>query len=231
MLPYPTSIDQAGNACSIRETGILFFPMRTTPFRYSTLELLLLALVQRGFATTYDLVSKGGLSVGATSSALKRLQDAKFLISEPGIRGSKRFAIAPKGEAALWHGWELILREGPPVSAEDALRVLYLGWLFNQLRVGAKFAMWIAGELRVRGKQHVAATDGIRDRLVQLEPRPTAVEMSNLSIVTPYRFLRIYRDAEIAFVEADLIEKAVTEFEKFPPADVLRVSETQEPLF
>jgi hypothetical protein len=58
------------------------------------LDLFILALVQAGLATTYDLKSKAGLSVGSTAPVLARLEEAG-LIGAPKARWCNQLSLRP----------------------------------------------------------------------------------------------------------------------------------------
>ncbi len=190
--------------------------MTTTATRYSTLELLLLACAKYGFGTSYDLLNKAGLTLGGTSSALKRLQKAKLLTSKPGMRGSQRFTITAEGERELKRGWLSMAKDRPAVSPEEALRVLYLGWLFDDFDLGIQHAIWIAHQLRVRAEQQRTTFDDMMRQIIPSGHKK--IQPSSDSLLSPYKLIKLRRDAEIAMVEADLIESAMKKLHEFPPA-------------
>src|ERR1035441_2088409 len=78
----------------------------------SPLQIQLLVFVKLGLATPYDLITQAGLSVGLTSPALKRLEEAGLLASTPGSRRSMRYALTEKGEKQL----KGALETGGPLS-------------------------------------------------------------------------------------------------------------------
>jgi DNA-binding PadR family transcriptional regulator len=70
------------------------------------LELFVLALVQRGIDTPYDLSVMVGLSPGATIPVLKRLQEAGHLErGQPGVRGRTEYEVTVSGIQHLKSGW------------------------------------------------------------------------------------------------------------------------------
>jgi DNA-binding PadR family transcriptional regulator len=199
----------------------------------STLELMLLAMVQRGIPTSYELLTKAGLSVGATSRTLKRLESDGLVKSTSGPRTSQRFALTPKGERYLKQHWEFIEKKAPPISFESALRILYLCWLFGQPNIASIQAKRAVEELRFRAKQQDAHADGIRDRFEFLwQPGNESESESSVSVLgSVYRWLKTTTDATVLRAQADALEKAAGEMEKVIPASRLRGESAQKPLF
>ncbi len=103
------------------------------------LDLLVLALVQSGLATTYDLKSIAGLSVGSTAPILARLEQAGLVEApEPGIRSSRRFTITKAGKKYLSVGWEELL-DRQPTDVDEILRITYLAWALGSPEVASRF--------------------------------------------------------------------------------------------
>lgn len=94
----------------------------------TSLELFILAMVQHGHATPYDLKIKAGLSLGSTVPALARLEEGGLVkASEAGARRSRRFTITARGAKALVQGWEEQLG-WEYTDLDSILRVAYLAW-------------------------------------------------------------------------------------------------------
>jgi DNA-binding PadR family transcriptional regulator len=102
------------------------------------LDLLVLGLVQAGLATTYDLKSKAGLSVGSTAPVLARLEDSGLIEApKPGVRDSRRFAITKNGKKHL-AGWEELLNRRPS-DIDEIIRIAYLAWSLGSPDVSSSF--------------------------------------------------------------------------------------------
>jgi DNA-binding PadR family transcriptional regulator len=199
----------------------------------SSLELLLLALVKLGVNTTYELMTKAGLSVGITSRSLKRLEVAKLLTSSAGTRASQRFEITRLGERELKQFWAWVPRHDSPVNFEFALRVLYLGWLSGNPSVVRDYGEWAVAELGRRAEQHRAEADAITKRYPQLL-RSNGTENSELSVsalVSVHKQLKTIGDAEVARAQAHALELAMSELEKLTPASHLGAAPIQEEMF
>jgi len=183
-------------------------------FECSTLEFMILVMVERGLATTYDLLTQAGLSVGATSRALRRLKSAGLLNSTSGKRRkSQRFRLTPRGASALGRCWESVTTEAGPVSLEAALRVIYLGWFFNQPARASKYAAWAVEQLRLRAIQRQREGDDIRAhsaRFWQSGKLPGS-EWSVSALASVHRWMKSRADARIAQAEADALQAAATE--------------------
>ena len=114
----------------------------------SNLELFVLAMVQRGLATPYDLRMKAGLSLGSTVPVLARLMSEDLIkASELGSRRSRRFSITVKGTKALNQGWEEHLGTRP-TDLDSILRIAYLAWLNSGNTMSAEFLEQSATGLR-----------------------------------------------------------------------------------
>jgi DNA-binding PadR family transcriptional regulator len=114
----------------------------------SNLELFVLALVQGGHSTPYELKTKAGLSLGSTVPVLARLEnDALVKASEPGLRRSRKYSITAKGTKALSEGWTEQLTTRPN-DIDSILRIAYLAWLNGDKTACAKFMERSAGNLR-----------------------------------------------------------------------------------
>jgi len=199
----------------------------------STLELMLLAMVQRGLPTSYELLTKAGLSVGASSRALKRLESDGLLKSTSGPRTSQRFALTQKGETYLKRTWASVAKKASPVTYESALRFLYLAWLFNEPSVAISYAKKAVEELRYRAKRHEIEADDIRNRFAHLWD-PASLSESELSVAVlgaVYRWLKTSTDADVTRAQADSLEKAAAEIHRLTPITKLRAEVSQKTMF
>jgi DNA-binding PadR family transcriptional regulator len=102
----------------------------------STLELFILAMIERGFETPYELHRNAGLSLGATNPALKRLNKARLIAMEKesteSNRPRHRYALTSAGRNALQ-----LARKQPSQTAtgkdlDTTLRSVVLAILFSK---------------------------------------------------------------------------------------------------
>ena len=119
-----------------------FGPMSTS------LELFVLAMVQQGLATPYELKTKAGLSLGSTVPVLARLEEDSLVeASEAGARRSRKFTITREGKKALAQGWEeQLAREH--TDLDSILRVAFLAWVHGDIKACQEFMQRSADGLR-----------------------------------------------------------------------------------
>lgn len=112
------------------------------------LDLLILALVQRGCATPYDLKAKAGISVGSSAPVLERLAEGGLLKKgDPGVRDSIQFSISKSGEKTLESAWQTLLVTRP-TDPDAILRIIYLAWALGKQDVMTNFIDMAADTLR-----------------------------------------------------------------------------------
>ncbi len=92
---------------------------------HSSLELFILSCIDRQLQTPYDLSRQAGLSLGATTPALKRLLKAGLVKRTVGSTSSRRprheYELTPAGRQLARSGWKQYLRDPNPDSDLDAL--------------------------------------------------------------------------------------------------------------
>jgi DNA-binding PadR family transcriptional regulator len=95
---------------------------------YSVLDLFILSLLDRGLQTPYDLQRKGGLSLGSTVPALRRLEAAGLVRKKVPVGSSKRprhwFQLLAAGEKLARGGWLRLLKDHPPSDFDAVLRLV-----------------------------------------------------------------------------------------------------------
>ncbi len=90
------------------------------------LDLCILALVDQGAATPYDLKVKAGLSLGSTIPTLQRLLNEGLIKgANPDLRNSRKYSPMGKGKAALRRGWSELV-ESRPTDLDTISRIAYL---------------------------------------------------------------------------------------------------------
>ncbi len=102
----------------------------------SSLEILILALVEQGLATPYDL-GQARLSVGAAHAALLRLVKRKLLTKgKAGARGKMEYQLTDAGREALASWTELLgqFETGVPPDLESTFRIVALAYTKGRRR-------------------------------------------------------------------------------------------------
>lgn len=167
----------------------------------SDLELFVLALVQQGLATKYDLREKAGISLGSTSPVLDRLETDGFIkASEEGARRSRRFSITTKGANLLKQGWASYLHERPN-DIDSVLRIAYLAWMNGDTRACVEFMKKSAQALRGSASSREAEADRL-ELMIGETPDGDA-----------FRWLRTRSDAARRQAEADTLLDMCKEIE------------------
>jgi DNA-binding PadR family transcriptional regulator len=94
----------------------------------SVLDHLILSLLDRGLQSPYDLHSKGGLSLGSTVPALRRLEEAGLVRKKVPPDSRKRprhwFQVSAAGKKLARSGWIPMLRDRPPSDFDAVLRLV-----------------------------------------------------------------------------------------------------------
>ena len=109
--------------------------------RRTDLDLFVLALIDGGLSTPYELQKLAGLSQGATIPALQRLLEARFVRQgKPGARGRTDYKVTAVGRKTLEAGWLPLIDAGPSGDIDADLRVALLAiWGSGDSRLAAEF--------------------------------------------------------------------------------------------
>ena len=105
------------------------------------LDQFVLALIDSGVSTPYDLQKAAGLSQGATIPSLQRLLDARLVRQgKPGSRGRTDYQVTAAGKRLLKDGWLALIEGGPSGNVDSDLRVALLALLGGgERRLAADF--------------------------------------------------------------------------------------------
>jgi len=157
------------------------------------IDLLILALVQRGLQTPYDLRVRAGLSVGTTAPVLARLEQSGWIeADEAGVRRSRRFSITKTGAKNLESQWKnLPLKRS--TAPDEILRIVYLANVLGNASTAARFAerasedLAALGEMkRIEAQQHAGGSESANspDWYLSMKLRSQAVEaLSNARLL------------------------------------------------
>ena len=109
--------------------------------RRTDLDLFVLALIDGGVSTPYELQKEAGLSQGATIPALQRLLEARFVRrGKAGVRGRTDYKVTAAGKKLLRGGWLSLIEAGPSGDLDSDLRVALLAiWAVGDRRLAADF--------------------------------------------------------------------------------------------
>ena len=109
--------------------------------RRRDLDLFVLALIESGMSTPYELKSAADISPGASIPALRRLVSEGLVIQgKPGSRGRTDYKITAQGSRRLKDGWRELIDQGPSGDLVADLRIALLAlWIGNDRRLAVKF--------------------------------------------------------------------------------------------
>ena len=118
--------------------------------RRTDLDLFVLALIESGLATAYDLQIGAGLSPGATIPALRRLvADGWASQAKPGPRGRTEHRITIAGGRHLRRSWQQLIEDGPSGDVDADLRIALLAFFAGgDRRLAAEFLRGSANKKR-----------------------------------------------------------------------------------
>lgn len=94
----------------------------------SILELYILSLLDRGLNTKYEFQRQGGISLGSSSPALKRLEEAGIITEQEADDGTKRvrqmLKLTSTGRRIARKGWRKHLDIKASLDVEAILRII-----------------------------------------------------------------------------------------------------------
>lgn len=94
----------------------------------SLLDVYILSLFDRGFETAYDLQTQGGISLGSSVPALKRMESLGLIerkeSANPGRRKRYAFSLTEKGRQIVQRCWASLLATPPPGDLDSVLRTV-----------------------------------------------------------------------------------------------------------
>ena len=172
----------------------LCIPDGSTFYMRSNLELFILALVEKGLTTPYQLMTKAGISLGSSLPALRRLREAELISqSKTMARGAKKFTILPAGRKALVEGLKNQL-SSHPTDLESMLRIACLASMNGSERDYRRVLNESAASLRSQSKRAMA------------EATELASRMSDRNRGENFRWLRVHLEAHRLQAEAQALE-------------------------
>jgi DNA-binding PadR family transcriptional regulator len=177
--------------------------------RRNPTQILVLALVNCGLRTPYDLKSQSGMSVGQSSPVLKLLEKARLLTSEPGTRKSLRYAITEKGRAELRVALESGKSErwwvGKQGFFESMPRAVLLAWLGSDLNDFPKWLGYAQDELQLEAHRTAQEAEALHVRMERLGSNPTPSEKAKL-VGTTYQWMKATAESLLLEAQAELMD-------------------------
>jgi DNA-binding PadR family transcriptional regulator len=191
----------------------------------NSLQVLLLVFVKFGLTTPYDLMSHAGMSVGLTSPALKRLEQAGLLTFTPGPRKRMRYAITEKGEDKL----QVVLESGRKDNwglgqfdvFESVPRAILLAWVYSGSEDARRCVDWAAAELKAQWQKKEGRADELHSSMVHLQGdlfNDAFVPDKDVLIATAYQWMKTASDAALLKMQAEVMVKMTSLLSELPPA-------------
>jgi DNA-binding PadR family transcriptional regulator len=169
---------------------------------YSVLDLYILAMLDRGLQTPYELQKDAALSLGATIPALRRLVKEKLVTRAAGLTSTKRpkhsYKVTKAGKQKVETGWEEYLKEGrAPTDLDALLRLIDVAQ-----RYGAKRSKLVA-LLRCAAKRRFALASETLAASERIRPGPFAYPVTR----TMVEVQRLQAEALVLGKIADVAER------------------------
>jgi DNA-binding PadR family transcriptional regulator len=131
----------------------------------SVLDLFILSLLDRGLETPYDLQRQGGLSLGSTVPALRRLAVAGLIRKREAAGTSKRprhnYQLSALGRTRAQSGWKTYLKSPDQMDLDAVLRVVDMAQHYNAKTIDiVAFLEAAASERRVSARSGISSRSG-----------------------------------------------------------------------
>jgi DNA-binding PadR family transcriptional regulator len=131
----------------------------------SVLDLFILSLLDRGLQTPYDLNRQGGLSLGSTVPALRRLTAAGLIKKREATGTSKRprhtYQLSNAGRTQAREGWKKYLKAHNQMDLDAILRVADMAHYYNAKAADiVEFLEAVVSERRMPGRSRLPNLDG-----------------------------------------------------------------------
>lgn len=198
--------------------------MNDSDFPLMPLEFLILFCVKLGFRTSYSIWNEVGVSVGASSPTLKRLEKKEFLASSIGRRRRQAYSLTKRGEDTLRNG----LAEGPDVYGrptpggfyESLRRVIFFSWVKGELAEGRRFLDEAKIGLSVKSMKAKATADQCL-KLLNTQQKDPILEVSRRSsaeyVAAGYRLICAVSDSVDTEIQLRAVAQLARLIEKLPP--------------
>jgi DNA-binding PadR family transcriptional regulator len=169
----------------------------------SVLDLFILSLLERGLQTPYDLHQQGGLSLGSTVPALRRLTDAGLIRKRDDLGTSKRprhsYQLSAKGRTQVKTGWTNCLKTTKQLDLDAILRVVDMAEHYNAKTTEILlFLKRVVSERQASTKSAFSKSEGKKK------------SFAHMAISTAWSIARLKAEAKFLAGLSDSIELAAT---------------------
>ncbi|MDR3735734.1 MAG: hypothetical protein P4L10_09375, partial [Acidobacteriaceae bacterium] len=187
------------------------------------LHVLLLILVKSGLATSYDLMTSAGMSVGLTSPAFKRLEKEKLLTHSIGPRNRTRYSLTEAGETQL----QTVLSAGQQdywglkrkCDFESVHRAVLLAWIFSGKEEALRCIAWAEQKMKQQYKKEERNVVALLHEMQHLQrERDLSKDQatSGEDVAITYRWLKAASDAALHKQQAEVMQTMAGLVEQLP---------------
>lgn len=192
------------------------------------LELFILFCAKLGLETSYSIQTATGVSVGASSPTLKRLQARGYLASTAGPRNRQAYTLTKQGESALRNG----IKAGPSVYGRrtargfyEALpRVLFFSWVKGELDEGRAFLRSVKLSLSAKSRVAKATAAGCVE-VLRTPEKDVARERKRLSspdyATAAFKLISSRIESADADMHVGMLESLSKLMDELPPSPAL----------
>jgi DNA-binding PadR family transcriptional regulator len=187
-------------------------------------EFFVLFLTKIGLNTPYAIMTQTGVSVGATSPTLKRLEQKQLLTSTPGPRNRSSYRTTDRGEALLLEGLVAGPRVyGRPTSRglfESLPRLIFFGWVKGDLTEARDVLRKAEFDLSVKARRAESLAAECR-RLLERPLEGDYEEASAARIAAGYRLIKASAETVEIKLQLESLPQLSKMIEELPMAPAL----------
>jgi DNA-binding PadR family transcriptional regulator len=187
-------------------------------------EFFVLFLVEIGLKTPYTIMTQTGISVGASSPTLKRLEQKSLLTSELGPRNRTSYSITEQGKALLVQGLSAGPRVyGRPTSRgifESLPRLIFFGWVKGNLEEAREVLRKTEFDMSAKARKAEALADECR-RTLDRPLEGDYEEASAARIAVGYRLIEAVAETVETKLQLESLPQLWKMIDELPMAPVL----------
>jgi DNA-binding PadR family transcriptional regulator len=166
------------------------------------LDLFILALVNEGVATAYEMKVEAGLSPGATLPAITRLHNLGYISAgEVGARNRTQLTLSRSGRTFLKTSWKTLLNGPVPSDLDSIVRIVVLSHMQGANRDAIRSFL-------KRASQDRNSNSGDRHK--------EAAEATASTGAGRYRRIRALLDSQRLALEAKVLSRLIKELQIEP---------------
>jgi DNA-binding PadR family transcriptional regulator len=198
--------------------------METSVRSLMPFEFLILFLAKLGLKTPYAMMTRAGISVGASSPTLKRLEKKELITSTPGPRNRSSYNITEQGEVLLIKG----LEAGPRVYGrltsrglfETLPRLIFFGWVKGDLGEAREMLRRTEFDLSAKARRAEALAEECR-RILERPFEGDYEEVAAARIAAGYRLIEAVAETAETKLQLESLPQLAKVIDELPVAPAL----------